>query len=229
MVELHSTTVQAAKDEAWSRKAAHQPHGFVSKRAKNALVSVPAVNILLRQTTLYIHMAMSPKDTHAETVTCRDVSGTSHVVPVGQLRWRPAAYGIVAKDGAILLLKQFGGKYDLPGGGVNIGEDPKDAVIREVLEETGITVKDPTSLGVESSLFHDTHGSGKFYHSLLLYFHCEYVHGELSLEGLEEIEKQYVEEAEWVLVSRLRDIEISSTVDFRPYIRQYMSEDHKSQ
>lgn len=168
-------------------------------------------------------MTMSTRETQPKTVTCRDVFGASHDTPVSQLQWRPAAYGIATKDGAVLLLKQFGDKYDLPGGSVNIGEDPKDAVIREVQEETGITVKDPTLLGMASSLFHDTHGSGKSYHSLLLYCKCEYGFGELSLEGLEDIEKQYVQQAEWLPMSRLDDIEISSTVDFRPYIRQCIS------
>lgn len=133
----------------------------------------------------------------------------------------------MTKDGAILLLKQFGGGNDLPGGGVNIGEDPKSAVIREVQEETGITIKEPTLLGMESSLFHDSHGSGKSYHSLLLYYRCEHVRGELSMEGLEDIEQQYVEEAEWLPVDRVGDIAVSSTVDFRPYIRQCISEHQK--
>jgi len=33
--------------------------------------------------------------------------------------------------------------WDLPGGGVEDGEDPNDAVIRETKEEAGINLKDP--------------------------------------------------------------------------------------
>jgi len=34
--------------------------------------------------------------------------------------------------------------WDLPGGGVDYGEDPKDAVIREAQEEAGLSIKSPT-------------------------------------------------------------------------------------
>lgn len=47
------------------------------------------------------------------------------------------------KDGKILLLKRsklnnhFVGKWQLPGGKVNFGEDPTKAIKREIIEETG--------------------------------------------------------------------------------------------
>jgi len=44
----------------------------------------------------------------------------------------------------ILLVKKAKGPYkglfDLPGGGIEFGESPPDAVVREVLEETGTAV-----------------------------------------------------------------------------------------
>ena len=54
---------------------------------------------------------------------------------------------IIKQDGALLLLRstgqKFPGKWDLPGGHLHIGEDPKDGLIREVREETGITLSEP--------------------------------------------------------------------------------------
>ena len=54
---------------------------------------------------------------------------------------------IIKEDGALLLLRSAGEKYpnkwDLPGGHIHIGEDPKDGLIREVREETGITLSEP--------------------------------------------------------------------------------------
>ena len=54
---------------------------------------------------------------------------------------------IIKEDGALLLLRsateKFPGKWDLPGGHIHEGEDPKDGLIREVKEETGITLEEP--------------------------------------------------------------------------------------
>ena len=61
---------------------------------------------------------------------------------------REAARGIVFKDGGIILIhriKEKEGKkkeyYVFPGGGIEGEETHNEAVIREVLEETGIIVK----------------------------------------------------------------------------------------
>lgn len=58
----------------------------------------------------------------------------------------PCTYRIsvkaIIKDntGRILLLKERDGKWDLPGGGLEHGENPKDALKREIIEETRMTV-----------------------------------------------------------------------------------------
>jgi 8-oxo-dGTP diphosphatase len=60
---------------------------------------------------------------------------------------RIGAYGVLRdSDGRVLLargsdLSAFPGVWSLPGGGVEQGEDPQDAVVREVYEETGRTVR----------------------------------------------------------------------------------------
>lgn len=56
------------------------------------------------------------------------------------------AYGLVIQDGKILLIKKVGGPYDgkldLPGGTIEFGERPEDALKRELMEEVGIEVVD---------------------------------------------------------------------------------------
>ncbi len=54
------------------------------------------------------------------------------------------AYGLIIKDGKIVLIKKVGGPYngklDLPGGTIEWGETPEQTLIRELNEEVGIDV-----------------------------------------------------------------------------------------
>ena len=62
-------------------------------------------------------------------------------------RQRIAAYGVcVNPDGRLLLARAsssiaLAGRWFLPGGGVDHGESPADALRREMFEETGLTVE----------------------------------------------------------------------------------------
>ena len=58
-------------------------------------------------------------------------------------RQRVAAYAVILRDGRILLSRLAESisseeLWTLPGGGLDHGEDPRDAVVREVHEETGL-------------------------------------------------------------------------------------------
>ncbi len=58
-------------------------------------------------------------------------------------RQRVAAYAVILRDGEILLSRLSPTitpeeLWTLPGGGLDHGEDPRDAVVREVCEETGL-------------------------------------------------------------------------------------------
>ncbi|MBH2007416.1 NUDIX domain-containing protein [Candidatus Saccharibacteria bacterium] len=153
------------------------------------------------------------------TTTCLDIEGNKYEIATSELQWRPATYGIVIKNNKVLMSKQFDDKYTLPGGGVNLGEDLKTAVVREVKEETGLDVNDPRVVGVENSFFHAAHGSKESYHSVLIYYSCILQGGELSTDGFDEEERRHAEIAEWIPISTIDNLKIASTVDFRPYIR----------
>jgi ADP-ribose pyrophosphatase YjhB (NUDIX family) len=71
---------------------------------------------------------------------------------------RVAAYAVVAVDGRVLLTEMsqntpIPGQWVLPGGGLDHGEAPIDAVVREVREETGHVLRDVRLADVGSHRF----------------------------------------------------------------------------
>ncbi|MBC6450081.1 NUDIX hydrolase [Actinokineospora xionganensis] len=96
-----------------------------------------------------------------------------------QLNTRLSAYGICVQDGRILLARWVHGDgplWSLPGGGVDFGEDPWDAVVREVAEETGYDFEADTLLGIDN-----LHRPGRF-HGVRVYYEGRIVGGELRHE-----------------------------------------------
>ena len=68
-------------------------------------------------------------------IDLRDYEGCTKVFS------RPSARGIIVRDGKLALVYSRKEKYyKFPGGGIQSGEDKKTALIREVREETGLTV-----------------------------------------------------------------------------------------
>jgi mutator protein MutT len=67
------------------------------------------------------------------------------------------AYALIIEDNSILLIKKNGGPYhgklDLPGGTIEFGERPEEALKRELLEEVGIEIKEYNLFDTESVFF----------------------------------------------------------------------------
>ncbi len=48
--------------------------------------------------------------------------------------------GVIISDAKALLLRKASGAWDLPGGRLDVSESPKQCLIREIQEETGLAV-----------------------------------------------------------------------------------------
>lgn len=80
--------------------------------------------------------------------------------------------------------------WGLPGGRMDIGESVEETVVREVLEETGLTVRIGRLIGVYSDPRQygiSCYPSGHVIHAVVICFACERVSGELkySAESLD--------------------------------------------
>lgn len=94
---------------------------------------------------------------------------------------RVGAYALCL-DGRGILLARFAApdcRWSLPGGGVEHGEHPADAVVREVSEETGYAVAVRALLGVRSSIWH---GRDADVHMFGIVYEVEVVGGTLRHE-----------------------------------------------
>ena len=92
-------------------------------------------------------------------------------------RQRIAAYALLTRDDAVLLTRmsertRIPGRWTLPGGGIDHGEEPREALVREVYEETGLRVVPGTLADVHSSHFTGPRSDGlvEDYHGIHLIF-----------------------------------------------------------
>jgi ADP-ribose pyrophosphatase YjhB (NUDIX family) len=92
---------------------------------------------------------------------------------------KPCAGALVVRDGCVLLGRRnrepYLGWWDIPGGFLEPWEHPAAGAVREVAEETGLTVRPTELLGI----FIDTYGEGDGAdYTLNVYYLVEIVGGE---------------------------------------------------
>jgi 8-oxo-dGTP diphosphatase len=102
------------------------------------------------------------------------------------ISWRISAYALVRElDAILLVMQEDGSHYELPGGGIEIGESVESGVRRECQEETGCDIQVTSTIPFyvsESNFFHDRDG---FFHSICLFYEATLKKGSLDvwLEG----------------------------------------------
>ena len=108
---------------------------------------------------------------------------------------------VIVHEGKIVLEKRGNepskGKWSIPGGLVELGESPEDAVIRETKEETGLHVENPSLIDIVSNVDLDEKGKVK-YHYVIIDYHVHVKDGRLQAASdaaelrwvpLDEVEK----------------------------------------
>lgn len=92
---------------------------------------------------------------------------------------RPAVKALIERDGRLLLLEQDTGDgvmWTLPGGKVEFGEAPRQALRREVTEEVSGSVKIGVPVGVYDFQYDWTH-------VVVTVFECEWGGGEVDISS----------------------------------------------
>ncbi len=89
---------------------------------------------------------------------------------------RPGVAAVIFEAGRVLLQRRDDtGRWGLPGGGVEPGESVRQAVVREVREETGLDVEPLRLIGVYSDPAHHqimTYPDGNVIHYVSVVFEC---------------------------------------------------------
>ncbi|MCI0449351.1 MAG: NUDIX domain-containing protein [Chlorobi bacterium] len=94
---------------------------------------------------------------------------------------RFGVYAYLKYKRKIILIKKvrgpYKGRWDLPGGKIDFGETPEEALAREVLEETGLKLK---SLALTNAIGYNKETSKETLHHVGIIYNCE----ARSLRGL---------------------------------------------
>lgn len=122
-------------------------------------------------------------------------------------RQRIAAYALLVRGDEVLLTRmsartRIPGRWTLPGGGIDHGEDPRAALRREVHEETGLWAEPGAVVDVHSSHFTGARADGivEDYHGIHLIFRASIEPGSAEVQPHVVEKDGSTEHAAWVPV-----------------------------
>jgi 8-oxo-dGTP diphosphatase len=121
---------------------------------------------------------------------------------------------IIICKGRILLEKRKNepgkGKWSIPGGKVELGEKCEETVVREVKEETGLTVTKPEHIGVVDNIELDDNGRVKYHFVIIDFF--------VTLKGGTLRASSDAAELKWVPLKEVGKYTLTKT--FREFYRR---------
>lgn len=98
---------------------------------------------------------------------------------LAERRQRISAYGVAVRGGDLLMSRiaagyPGAGSWTLPGGGIDWGEAPQEALARELYEETGLSGTIKQLLGIDSLKLERTRNGRRVgYHALRIVYEIE--------------------------------------------------------
>lgn len=122
----------------------------------------------------------------------------------------PSASAIIFNPaGQVLLLKHSNNQvWVAPGGSIEPGESPADAVVREAWEESGLHVEPIRIVGIYGGPTYEVlYANGDLVSYVMVAFECRVLGGQLRADGVETLEAGYFAEsdlprlklADWVM------------------------------
>jgi mutator protein MutT len=121
---------------------------------------------------------------------------------------------IIVCDGKLLLEKRKNepgkGKWSIPGGLVELGENVEQTVVREVKEETGLEVEKPEHIDVVDNVVRDEDGKVKYHFVIIDYF--------VKLKGGTVKAMSDAEELRWVSLGEVEKYDLTKT--FRAFFQR---------
>jgi len=155
-----------------------------------------------------------------KVVICKDVFGNEYEVNADDLEQRIGVYVVIISDNKILLTRQWDG-YSLIGGGVENGETLEEAAVREVKEETGLSVE----LGgiiYHATTFFKRNAESTPRQSFQFYFVHTSISGKIHTTDITDSEKTYTNDVpEWVELEKVKDIDFRHSVDLDTILTAY--------
>lgn len=126
-------------------------------------------------------------------------------------------YGVIRNDSKILLIKKargpHTGKWDLPGGTIEFGEEPFETLKREIREETGIQeIEAKIKVNLSYTLIHKFNNQLEELHHIGLIYDVEILNCSYNLKTEGDLEDSL--EAKWV------DIKLLSQEDSTPFLHK---------
>ena len=121
---------------------------------------------------------------------------------------------VIIRNGELLLEKRKNdpgrGKWSIPGGIVELGENTEDTVIREVKEETGLDVENPEHIDIVDNITKDEKGR-IMYHFVIIDYAVTFRKGELKAAS-------DAEELRWVKLEDVEKYDLTKT--FRSFFQR---------